>query len=232
MHAVLRIGGSVIASPIDSKLIEQYAALLRKLTERRHKIIVVVGGGALAREYIGVGNQLGLGASENDWLAIHVSRLHALLLSLKISEGRTSRIPVSIEDTLEAFRMNRVVVLGGLKPGMTTDTVAVKIALRTSAQLLVKATDQDGVFTKDPRKHKDARLLSKITYRDLTELLEYNSHKAGIHQILDPVAIGMLSETNVKTIVVNGHHPENIEKALEGVNVGTIIAKQRSNTPL
>jgi len=225
MHAVLRIGGSVIASPIDSKLIEQYATLLRKLTEKNHTMIVVVGGGTLAREYIGIGNQLGLSATQNDWLAIHVSRLHALLLSLKISEGHTSRIPVSIEDALEALRRNRIVVLGGLKPGMTTDTVAVKIALQTNAQLLVKATDQDGIFTKDPRKHKDARLLSKISYRDLTELLEYNSHKAGLHQILDPVAIGMLSETNIRTIVVNGYHPENIEKALEGLNVGTIIAE-------
>jgi uridylate kinase len=225
MHAVLRIGGSVIASPIDSKLIEQYATLLRKLAEKNDTMIVVVGGGTLAREYIGIGNQLGLSATQNDWLAIHVSRLHALLLSLKISEGHTSRIPVSIEDALEAFRRNRIVVLGGLKPGMTTDTVAVKIALQTNAQLLVKATDQDGIFTKDPRKHKDARLLSKISYRDLTELLEYNSHKAGLHQILDPVAIGMLSETNIRTIVVNGYHPENIEKALEGLNVGTIIAE-------
>ena len=225
MHAVLRIGGSVIASPIDSKLIEQYATLLRKLAEKNDTMIVVVGGGTLAREYIGIGNQLGLSATQNDWLAIHVSRLHALLLSLKISEGHTSRIPVSIEDALEAFRRNRIVVLGGLKPGMTTDTVAVKIALQTNAQLLVKATDQDGIFTKDPRKHKDARLLSKISYRDLTELLEYNSHKAGLHQILDPVAIRMLSETNIRTIVVNGYHPENIEKALEGLNVGTIIAE-------
>jgi uridylate kinase len=225
MHVVLRIGGSVIASPIDSRLIEQYATLLRNLTQREHKIIVVVGGGALAREYIEIGDQLGLGGSEKDWLAIYVSRLHALLLSLKISEGCLSRIPVSIEDTLEAFRKNRIVVMGGLKPGMTTDTVAVKIALRTNAHLLVKATDQDGIFTKDPRKHKDAKLLNKISYKDLTELLEYNSHEAGIHQILDPVAIGMLSEANIKTIVVNGYYPENIEKALEGLDTGTIIAE-------
>ena len=225
MLAVLRIGGSVIASPINSKLIEQYATLLRNLTESEHKIIVVVGGGTLAREYIEIGYQLSLGGREKDWLAIYVSRLHALLLSLKISEGRLSRIPASINDAFEAFRTNRIVVMGGLRPGMTTDTVAVKIALKTNAQLLVKATDQDGIFTKDPRKHKDSKLLNRITYRDLTELLEHNSHKAGMHQILDPVAIGMLSETSIKTIVVNGYYPENIKKAVEGLDIGTIITE-------
>jgi len=226
MLIIIRIGGSVIASPANPKLINQYAKLLEKLRKNDHEVAIVVGGGALARKFIKIGSQLGLTEEAQDWLAIHISQLYALLLSLKLGVSKT--IPYSINEASKALKKDKIVVLGGLKPGMTTDTVAAHIAQETKAQLLVKATDQDGIYNKDPRKHKDAKKLDEITYQSLMQLFEQNRHKAGIHQILDPVAIKILQRTNIKTIIVNGYNPKNVQLAIEGKKIGTVITKEQS----
>ncbi len=225
MLIVIRIGGSVIASPLNPKLIEQYTELLKKLRKNGNKIIAIVGGGALAREFIKMGSQLGLNEEAQDWLAIHVSRLYAQLFTLKLGENGTGNVPTSIDEAVRALGKERIVVMGGLKPGITTDTVAAYIAQRTKAQLLVKATDQDGIYNRDPRRYKDAEKLDKIAYSDLTQFLEQNRHKAGIHQILDPVAVKTLRSIKIKTIVVNGYKPQNIQYAVEGKKIGTAITE-------
>ncbi|MFQ6068356.1 MAG: UMP kinase [Candidatus Bathyarchaeia archaeon] len=225
MLIVLRIGGSIIASPTNPKLINQYIKLLKKLKKNDYQIITIVGGGALAREFIKVGSQLNLSEEAQDWLAIHISRLYALLFALKLGKNGTRNIPTSISKAVRALKKGKIVVMGGLKPGMTTDTVAAYIAQKTKAQLLVKATDQDGIYNKDPRKYEDAEKLDKITFNDLTWLLEQDRHKAGIHQILDPVAVKILQKTNIRTIIVNGYSPRNIQHAIEGKKVGTTITE-------
>ena len=106
---------------------------------------------------------------------------------------------------------------------MTTDTVAALVAKEIEADMLVKATDQEGIYTKDPKKHKDARLLRKVKIEDLEKIFEENRHKAGIHQILDPEAIKILKELKLKVVVVNGFKPENVELAVKGEAVGTLV---------
>ncbi len=225
MLVVIRVGGSVIASPINPELVDQYVRLLRRLRKKGYDLVTVVGGGALAREFIRIGNQVELDEEAQDWLAIHVSRLYALLFALKLGREGAGNVPTTIVEAIDASKRGRIVVMGGLKPGMTTDTVAAYVAQKTKAQLLVKATDQDGIYNKDPRKHEDAKKLDRITYRALSKLLEQDRHKAGIHQILDPVAVKILQETHVKTIVVNGYNSENIQHAVEGKKVGTTVTQ-------
>ncbi|MGB9134041.1 MAG: UMP kinase [Candidatus Bathyarchaeia archaeon] len=225
MLVVIRLGGSIIASPIDPKRINQYVELLKQLSGDGHNVITVVGGGALARELIRTGSTLGLSEEAQDWLAIHVSRLYALILALKLGEAGTGKVPTSVREAANALKENRIVVMGGLRPGMTTDAVAAHVAQEVKAQLLVKATDQEGIYTKDPRKYKDAKKLDKITFKKLARLLEQNRHKAGIHQILDPVAVEILQKTRTRTIVVNGGNPRNLHAAVEGKKVGTVIAE-------
>jgi uridylate kinase len=110
-----------------------------------------------------------------------------------------------------------------LKPGITTDTVAALVAERVNAELLVKGTDQDGVYDKDPRKHPDAVKLDRLSIEDLAKVFEESVHKAGIHQIIDPEAIKVLKRKRLKLVVVNGFKPENLLAAIKGENVGTVI---------
>ncbi len=224
MRIVLRLGGSVVASPVNPKLIDEYAKLLTRIKDSGHKIIAVVGGGALAREFIAIGNEIGLGQEQQDWLAIQVSRLYALLFMLKLGKDGM-KISTSIGDAAKALKEDDIVVMGGLAPGMTTDAVAARTALEIKAELLVKATNQDGIYDKDPEKHKDAKKLDNTTFSELTELFEQRSHEAGLHQVLDPIAVKILQNVTVKAVVVNGFHPENVMHAIEGRSVGTTITQ-------
>ena len=73
-------------------------------------------------------------------------------------------------------RRDRVVVMGGLRPGITTDTVATLVAEAWRSDLMVKASDQEGIYTADPRLHKRAQLLPKVSYPMLVAILGGRLH--------------------------------------------------------
>ena len=223
MRVVLRIGGSVVASPINTELIGKYAELLCTLKKQGHEVAAVVGGGKLAREFIGIAKNLGLDVQAQDEIAISVSRLFAQLFLKKLDDAGCGKVAVTLDEAAECLQKGKIMVMGGLKPGITTDAVAALVAERVKADLLVKGTDQNGVYDKDPRKHKDAMKLDHLFLDDLCKILELDKHEAGMHQIIDPVAIEVLKRKRMKLIVVNGFNPENILAAVNGENVGTTI---------
>ncbi|MGQ9530675.1 MAG: UMP kinase [Candidatus Bathycorpusculaceae bacterium] len=223
MRIVLRIGGSVIASPPNPDLISKYAELLKKLKMQGHDVAVVVGGGALAREFIQIAKNLGLTERAQDEIAISVSRIFAQLFIKKLRRLGCESVSLTVDDAVKCLQEGRVAVMGGLKPGMTTDTVAALIAEKLNADVLVKATDQEGVYDKDPKKYADAVMLEHLRFEDLSDFFAENKHKAGIHQIIDPEAIKILKRMKVKFVVVNGFKPENVLLAVKGESVGTII---------
>jgi len=223
LRVVIRIGGSVVASPPNPEIISRYADLLRELKKKGHELVVVVGGGSLARDFIKIARAIGLSESDQDKIAINVSRLFAQLLAMKLGDLGLERIPTSVDEAAERLETDKIVAMGGIKPGMTTDAVAAMVAERIRAELLVKATDQDGIYTKDPKKHPDAKKIDKLSFDDLFQLFEQNKHKAGIHQILDPEAVRILQKERTKTVVVNGFKPENILLAVKEEKIGTTI---------
>jgi uridylate kinase len=223
MRLVVRIGGSVVASPVDTKLISSYAALVKKVRSRGHEVAVVVGGGALARQFIDLAKELGLNTQAQDELAISVSRLYAQLFLKELGETGCKKVALTLDEAADCLREGKIVVMGGLKPGITTDAVAALVAEHIGADLLVKGTDQEGVYDKDPKKYADAVKLDRLTLNDLTRIFEESSHKAGMHQIIDPEAIKVLRRHPLKLVVVDGFKPENILAAVNGEKVGTLI---------
>jgi uridylate kinase len=221
---VVRIGGSVVASPVNTELMGKYADLIRQIKLQGHEIAVILGGGTLAREFIGIARNLNLEHDAQDRIAISVSRLYAQLFMEKLGELGCGRVAITLDEAAECFSKGKIVVMGGLKPGHTTDTVGALVAERLGADLLVKGTDQEGVYTKDPRKFPDAVKLDKMTFDDLSSVLEHGEHKVGIHQVIDPMAVEVLKRSHMKVIVFNGFKPENLVAAAEGKNVGTIIS--------
>jgi len=223
MRIVIRIGGSVVASPINPTLISRYVELLKDLKTKGHRVAVIVGGGTLARDFIKTAKNLGVNESAQDEVAISVSRIFAQLFLKKLEELGCEAVPLTVEDAVKCLRDGKVAVMGGLRPGMTTDTVAAMIAEEVNADLLIKATDQEGIYNKDPRKHANAIMLKHLSFEELPNVFAEDKHKAGIHQILDPEAVKILRRERVRVVVVNGFKPENILAAVEGKRVGTII---------
>jgi uridylate kinase len=224
LRLVIRIGGSVVASPVNTELMSKYVDIIKTIKQQGHDVVVVLGGGALAREFIGLAKNLSLDITAQDEIAISCSRLFAQLFLKKIGEAACSKVATTVDEAAECLGRGKIVVMGGLKPGITTDAVATLVAERINAELLVKGTDQNGVYDKDPRKHTDAVKLDQLSVEDLAKIFEHNEHKAGIHQIIDPEAIKVLKRHRLKLVVVNGFEPENILAAIKGENVGTVIS--------
>jgi len=224
MRIIIRVGGSVIGSPPDTKLIMQYADILKDLKLHGHEIAVVVGGGAFARDFIKLAQEMELNEWDQDEVAISVSRIFAQLLDKRLGDAACGTVATSIGDVTRCLRQWKIVIMGGLKPGMTTDAVAAMIAERIKADLLIKATDQDGIYDKDPTKYQDAKKLDKLEFDDLHKLFESDKHRAGIHQILDPEAVKILQKSRTKTVIVNGFKPENLLRVVRGEKIGTMIS--------
>ena len=221
LKVVLRIGGSVLGSPPSAKIVNAYSDVISDLNHEGHSIGVVVGGGGVARDYIKSAAQMGLSPYQQDTVAIHASRLNARLVAMKL--GGVSSVPTSIDGMLQRLARNRVAVMGGLKPGITTDTVAATVAQRWRADMLVKASDQNGIYTEDPRLNKRAKKLDRITYEKMKQILG-GAHRPGIHSIVDPVAVDQLLESRVKLIVFNGSDARGVLKAVHGEKIGTTVS--------
>jgi uridylate kinase len=223
MRVVLRIGGSVVASPVNTELMSKYTDVVRKLKEQNHEVAVVVGGGSLAREFISIAKNLGLDMQAQDEIAISVSRLFAQLFLKKLGNLACAKVALTLDDAAECLSDGKIAVMGGLKPGITTDAVAALVAERVDGELLVKGTDQDGIYNKDPRKYPDAVKLNHLSFDDLQGVFSESRHKAGMHQIVDPEAVKVLKRKHVRLIVVDGFKPENILAAVQGEKVGTVV---------
>lgn len=223
MRIVLRLGGSVLASPINTDLIGKYAKIVQTL-QQHNELVVVVGGGNLAREFIDIAKKLCLEEKDQDEIAISISRVFAQLFLKKIGSIGDIKIALTLEDVNNCLNKGKIAVMGGLRPGITTDAVAALVAKHIQANMIIKGTNQDGVYTKDPKKHNDAIKLDTLSYTDLSGILKENKHKAGIHQIVDPEAIKILKNGSIRLIIVNGFNPNNILVAAKGEKIGTKIS--------
>jgi uridylate kinase len=224
MRLVVRIGGSVVASPPNTELMGKYADLIKTVNEQGHEVAVVVGGGTLAREFIKIARDLGLEMEAQDEIAISCSRLFAQLFLKRLGDIGCKKVATTLDEAVKCLDGGKILVMGGLKPGITTDTVAALVAERVCADFMVKGTDQEGVYNKDPRKYPDAVKLDSLSFEDLPKIFEESTHKAGIHQIVDPEAIKVLKRHRVKLVVFNGFKPENLLAAVKGEKVGTVIS--------
>ena len=159
-----------------------------------------------------------------DEIAISCSRLFAQLFLKRLGNIGCSKVATTLDEAAKCLEEGRILVMGGLKPGITTDTVAALVAERIGADFMVKGTDQEGVYNKDPRKYPNAVKIDVLSFEDLPKIFEESIHKAGIHQIVDPEAIKVLKRHRVKLVVFNGFKPENLLAAVKGEKVGTVIS--------
>ena len=223
---VLSIGGSVFRTGEDDvPYLKRLATMLTRIG-RDTPLAVTIGGGRTAREYIGIGRELGLTEIELDEIGIDVTRLHARLLAATIGHPTPSHPPTTLAAAVLELRHGSPVILGGTEPGHTTDGVAALLAVRLRAARLVNATNVDALYDRDPNADpQGARPIRRIAWPRFREMVHANaSSKAGQHFIFDRLGAEQLAQVRIPTAIVYGRDLPNLEKALRGQSfLGTLV---------
>ncbi len=222
MKAVIKIGGFAFPDQNQKPLVEEYVKLLRELVGEYH-VVVVTGGGHVARTYIKAARDMGVPESICDQIGILASRLNARLLVDGLGEYAFPEIPVNIDELKHYFASGKIVAMGGLTPGHSTNAVAAIAAETICAELFVNATDVEGVFTSDPSKDKKAKKLNEVTVKQLTEILSTVEMSAGTYDLMDPLALRIIHRSKIPTIILDGRTPANVTRALRNEKIGTRV---------
>jgi len=222
---VISLGGSILIQDKDDIVFFKRLAKVLIDKSAEHKLFVVTGGGKAAREYIHLGRELGATETYLDEIGIDITRLNARLLITALGET-AYHIPARIiEEALQAGKTHQIVVMGGLHPGFTTDAVSAMMAERVGAARLVNATSVPGVFTADPIKDPNAKMIVKMTYDELIGIVDKGERGAGPHIVFDPLAARIVKRSHMKTIVCDGRNLPALMRAIDGDGAaGTLIS--------
>ena len=226
MKIIVSIGGSVLAKELQPEKFKGYATIIKEIG-KNHTVFIVTGGGKAAREYIGVARDLGSDEATCDFIGIDLTRLNARLLIAALGEAAYFEPPLNYKEARTASMTGKIVVMGGVTPGQTTDAVSAVLSEYVGADLLINATSIDGVYTSDPKKNKDARKFETMTPHQLIEIVMKTEMVAGANSPIDLLAAKIIERSNIKTIVLNGENPQNILDAVNGKYRGTVIEKAK-----
>ncbi len=227
MKIVVSVGGSVLAHELRPEKFKSYAAVLKELS-KKNTVFIVTGGGQAARDYIRAARELGADEATCDLIGIELTRLNARLLITALGESAYHEPPLDYKQAKNASLGGRIVVMGGVSPGHTTDAVAAILAEYVGAELLINATSIDGVYTGDPKKNRGAKKFKTMTPKQLIEVVMETEMLAGANSPIDLLAAKVIERSNIKTIVLSGEDPRNIVDAVNGKHRGTVIEKNKA----
>ncbi len=226
MKIVFDVGGSILCPKgiPDEETISGYSKLFLSLLEEGHEIVVVVGGGKLVKDFIAVAEKFSDDRDFLDNIGIQGTRLNAMALASSLGEHVYKRQVPDIDTLKKVVGMKKIVVMGGLKPKQTTDTVAVQAAEALSSDLIIIGTDVDGVYDKDPKKHRSAKMFIMVAPSQIEEIMNEEKFTPGHSAVIDPTAVRIMKRTKIKTLVMNGRDLENMRNAIRGREfLGTTI---------
>lgn len=212
---VISLGGSIInPDDVDYDFLKEFRKTLLKLKE--WKFVIVTGGGATARRYIKVLRKDGLDHRIQCLAGIAVTRMHARLLMTLFRKEANQKLPQNIKEIDNLIKKDRIVFCGALRfeENQTSDAVGAEIAAHFKVPF-VNLTDVNGLYDKDPKKFKDAKFISKISYRDFHKMITKIKYEAGLHFVLDHKATDIVMKKKVKTFILN-KEMKNFENFLKG----------------
>ena len=187
---------------------------------------IVIGGGNIFRGIAAAAN--GMDRASSDYMGMLATVINSLALQDMLEKNDVlTRVQSAIEmhELAEPYirrkaarhlEKGRVVIFaaGTGNPFFTTDTAAALRAMEISADVILKATKVDGIYDKDPMKHKDAVMFKELTYLDVLQ--------KGI-KVMDSTAITLCMENNLPIITFNMNKAGNLKKVVSGETVGTIV---------
>ncbi|WP_215226268.1 UMP kinase [Echinicola shivajiensis] len=211
---------------IDSNKLKQYTQEIKKVKELGVEIAIVIGGGNIFR---GVqGEKVGIDRVQGDYMGMLATLINAMALQSSLEQnGMYTRLMsgIKIESVCEPFirrrairhlEKGRIVIFGaGIgNPYFTTDSTASLRAIETEAEVVLKGTRVDGVYTADPEKDKNAERYTHISFQ---EVYEKNLN------VMDMTAFTLCQENNLPIIVFDMNKEGNLQNLVKGEDVGTLI---------
>jgi uridylate kinase len=220
---VISIGGSIlIPDSNDSVFIRELAQLIKELNDEV-QMVIICGGGKIARYYAKTSSELGATVYQQDILGIGTTRLNAELLAIALGDISSTDIPLTAKDAVAKSAPGKVIVMGGTEPGHTTDAVATMVAKELHADRVINATSVDSVYSADPRKDPDAKRYTEITIEQLGQLV-YKDHGAGKSSVFDPLGIKIATEEKIDLMIVDGRDLKDLKNAILGKKIkGTFV---------
>jgi len=214
-RVVVKLTGKLFDDRSRAGVLREVAGVISRKASQGFRLAVVVGGGRRARDYIELGRDLGLSEGVLDMLGIEISRVNALLLASLVGSAAYIPIPRSVEEFLRAWSTGKVVVLGGLQPGQSTNAVAALVAELVGADLLVNATDVAGIYDSNPKENPNARLLKEVRAEVLEGMLR-SEELAGLYELFDRVAMNIVKRSRVPLVFLSAYDVRSLEGAIEG----------------
>jgi len=213
----ISIGGSILVpGKPDIDFVKRLAVLLVHKAQS-HKLVCVVGGGTLARDYIEpCRKHLGADESFLDEMGIRATRLNACVLLAALQKNAYHKVAETLDEGVNALAHHNIVVMGGTHPGHTTDAVTVFMAEKAHADRILITTNVEGVYTADPKKDPKAKLLERLTPQQLVDIVGSMPHEAGSKGVIDPIGAKLIARSRILTYVLDGRDLKNLASAIEG----------------
>lgn len=211
---------------IDPNRLQQYAEEIKKVKEKGVEIAIVIGGGNIFR---GVqAEKTGIDRVQGDYMGMLATLINAMALQSALEQnGMFTRLMsgIKVESVCEPFirrrairhlEKGRIVIFGaGIgNPYFTTDSTASLRAIEIEAEVVLKGTRVDGVYTADPEKDPSATKYNTLSFQ---EAYEKNLN------IMDMTAFTLCQENNLPIVVFDMNKSENLIKLAQGEDIGTLI---------
>jgi uridylate kinase len=221
---VLSLGGSlIIPEKVNVEFLKKFREIARKNT-KKFKFIIVCGGGSVARKYISALREIGMNEKLQSFSGISATRMNARFMSYFFNQNPEQGIPQKMEEIHRYLKKQNIVFCGALeyKPNQTSDSTSAEIAKHFKT-IFINLTNVPGLFNKNPKEHKDAKLIPWISWKDFYEKAGKIKFKPGQHFVLDQKAAKMIKENKIKTHIL-GEDMENLDNLLNGKSfIGTTI---------
>ena len=229
-RVLLKISGEALGgekgSGLDFHVVEAFAEEIKAVHALGVHLALVVGGGNIIRG--AVASREGLDRVSADYMGMLATVINALAVQDVLEKvGVDTRVMTAIrmESLAEPYIRRRairhlekgrlIIFAGGTgNPFFSTDTAGVLRALEIEAEVILKATNVDGIYTADPRTHPEAEFIPELTFQ---EAIVKN------YAVMDANAFGLCKANNLPIIVFNMNRPGAISRVLQGDRVGTIV---------
>ncbi len=211
---------------IDPNRLASYAQEIKKIVDLGVEVAIVIGGGNIFRGLAAAGN--GMDRVQGDYMGMLATIINGLALQSALEDAKLQTrllTAIEMEQIAEPFikrravrhlEKGRVVIFGGGtgNPYFTTDTAAVLRAIEIHAEVILKGTRVDGIYTSDPEKDKNATKFNNITFKEVM-----NKDL----KVMDMTAFTLSEENKLPIIVFDMNKEGNLIKVVSGENIGTLV---------